>query len=363
MARIHAANTTTYAETLWGAPGSFGVDAGGPLASGYLLPRFAILAGGICVLALSAFMFMLANVAYEQALADASIDLDIFARAVWRDLDAALAGKTTDRRTAPSLPDYASARGRRLLLADASGRIVAAAPPLERASTLADLFGPQQLLTEFADKAGVMRVALADGTLALATVRNLSGGAGQAAMIHPLDAVLGEWRAAVWRYAVLSAAAIVASALVVTGYYRQARRASLAERANARIRRRIDAALSRGHCGLWDWDIARGRIYWSDSMYELLGLDVERRCISFGELEARMHPQDGDLAAVVETIAASRSKSMDHEFRLRNAGGEWIWLRMRAELADDESGFGRRLIGIAVDISEQKALAEGAATA
>lgn len=363
MARMHAANATTHAETLWSAPGSFGADAGMAAAPGLPSPRFAFLVGGLCAFALSAFMFMLANAAYEQALADASVDLDIFARAAWRDLDAALAGRTPDEALVSALPDYASARGRRLLVADASGRIRAAAPSVDHASTLADFLGPHQLLTEFADKAGVMRVTLADGTRALATVRDLGGGAGQAAMIHPLDAVLAEWQAAVWRYAVLLAAAIAASALVVIGYYRQAYRARLAERANAHMRSRIDTALSRGRCGLWDWDIARGRIYWSDSMYELLGLDVERRCMSFGELRARMHPLDGDLVGMVEMIAASRARSMDHEFRLQNARGEWIWLRTRAELVEDESGSGRHLVGIAVDISEEKALAEGAATA
>ncbi len=364
MARINAANTTTYAETLWSSPGSDGIDAATSAASRSSLPRFAVLAGGFCIVALSAIMFMLANAAYEQTLADATVDLEIFARAVWRDLDAALRAKAPDQPEARLIPDYASARGRRVSVADEAGRIRAATPPVDdHRPTLASLFGPEQLLTDFADKAGVMRVTLADGTRALATVRNLTAGAGQVAMIHPYDAVLAEWRAAAWRYAGLSAAASAASALVLLGYYRQARRARLAERANALIRRRIDTALSRGHCGLWDWDIARGRIYWSDSMYELLGLEVERRCISFGELRARMHPQDGDLAGVAETIAASRSRSMDHEFRLRNAKGEWIWLRTRAELVADESGLGQHLVGIAVDISEQKALAEGAATA
>ena len=46
----------------------------------------------------------------------------------------------------------------------------------------------------------------------------------------------------------------------------------VADDLSGQIQRRIDLALGRGRCGLWDWDMARGRIYWSRSMYEMLGL-------------------------------------------------------------------------------------------
>ena len=36
---------------------------------------------------------------------------------------------------------------------------------------------------------------------------------------------------------------------------------------------RIDSALLRGRCGLWDWDMGRGRMFWSRSMYEMLGYE------------------------------------------------------------------------------------------
>jgi two-component system cell cycle sensor histidine kinase PleC len=98
-------------------------------------------------------------------------------------------------------------------------------------------------------------------------------------------------------------------------------------------------------------------------MYELLGMENERRCLSFGEIEARLHPEDGNLASLAEMVAASRTNSIDHEFRIRNSSGDWVWLRARAGLVADEHGRNRRLVGIAVDISEQKALAEHTATA
>jgi two-component system cell cycle sensor histidine kinase PleC len=359
MARGDAANTTTHADALWSSPRD-GAAAPSARAS---LRRFVVIVAGVGFAAFGALIFSIADASREQALEEAAADLEILARAVTRDIADAIGGAAAKKDAPVVIPDYASRRGRRVAVADGAGRIEAAWPDLADGADLASLLGPNEILTTFADKAGVMRVTLADGTQALATVRNLSAGEGQVAVIQPLDAALADWRAVAWRYASLFAVAAAVTALALVGYRRQAGRTRAAERTNALIRRRIDTALSRGRCGLWDWDIARGRIYWSDSMYELLGLEAERRCISFGELRARMHPQDGDLATIAETIAASRTSSMDHEFRIKNARGEWIWLRTRAELVDDESGFGQHLVGIAVDISEQKALAEGAAAA
>ena len=83
-----------------------------------------------------------------------------------------------------------------------------------------------------------------------------------------MAAVVAEWRAAALRSAVfLSLSALILIALAAA-YFWQASRARDANSVCERVRERIDTALSRGRCGLWDWDLARGRIYWSDSMYQ-----------------------------------------------------------------------------------------------
>ncbi|TDX64337.1 two-component system cell cycle sensor histidine kinase PleC [Methylosinus sp. sav-2] len=361
MARGRAANTTTCADTSWSATASSSI---GRLIAKTPSARQLALALGTCAIAFGALLLLLAEAAHERTLAEAAQELEIFARAVSRDVE------TTLRAGAAALPDYAATRGRRVAVADGSGHIVAVTAPLVASGALAGLLGAEQLLTEFGEKAGVMRVTLADGRKALATVRNLSPapgqgggqGGGQLAAILPYDAALAEWRGLLALYAALSAAAASATAVGLFAFRREARRAVLAERAQIDLCRRVDAALGSGRCGLWDWDIARGRIHWSDSMFGLLGLDPEQRSLSFGELKMRLHPQDGDLVAIVETIVASGSRGMDHEFRIRNARGEFLWLRACAELIDDPEG-GKRLVGVAVDISEQRALVEGAATA
>ena len=262
------------------------------------------------------------------------------------------------------LPASALTRGRALVLANEVGEVQAVHPAtgtLPR--TLVELFGDNQPLTVLADRAGVMTVKLAQGEEAIATVRNLDRASGQIAVIQPLPQALGPWRSRAFGQITVLAGAGVVLAGLGAAYLLQASRARAADDICEKLRRRIDSALSRGRCGLWDWDIARGRLYWSDSMYELLGYERHNEFLSFGEVNAMLNPADGDLYYLADQLAGSRLSQVDHEFRIRAANGDWVWIRARAELMQDPDNDGRHLVGIAVDVTEQRGLAERTATA
>jgi two-component system cell cycle sensor histidine kinase PleC len=146
-------------------------------------------------------------------------------------------------------------------------------------------------------------------------------------------------------------------------YVMQANRARAADEVCEKVRDRIDSALNRGRCGLWDWDIGRGRIYWSDSMYELLGYERQDEFLSFGEVNAMIHPEDQDLFTLAEQLASASTSLVDYEFRIRSISGDWVWLRARAELMNDPDDAASHLVGIAVDVTEQRGLEEKTARA
>src|SRR5215510_162821 len=183
----------------------------------------------------------------------------------------------------------------------AAGNIIAAVPGLPGFNgTLNDYLGPSQPLTDFAEKAGVLRITLADGNDSLATVRTLDPPFGQVAIVYPLTAVLADWQADAFRSAILLFCTVLVLIALALAYFWQASRAREANELCERMQTRVDTALTRGRCGLWDWDLARGRIYWSDSMYELLGMISDGQVLSFGDINALVHPQDGDLASMAE---------------------------------------------------------------
>src|SRR5207253_634278 len=83
---------------------------------------------------------------------------------------------------------------------------------------------------------------------------------------------------------------------------------------------------------LWDWDLARGRIFWSHSMFDILGLPPRDDLLTFGEVSALVHPADVKLYELAAQLADATTKSIDRAFRMRHAAGDWVWLRARCEL-------------------------------
>ena len=266
-------------------------------------------------------------------------------------------------RLSALLPQGALPGGRRLLLVDPVDRVVAALPTgTPVGGTLADLLGPDQPLTMLGSRAGVMTLTLASGERALATVQEVPGG-GRLALVHPLQRATAGWLAGIQTQATLACACALVILCMGAAYTMQAGRACAVDALCERVKRRVDTAFGRGRCGLWDWDLARGSVYWSDSMFDLLGYAREGsdEFLSFGEVNALVHPDDGDLYAIARHLASGRQGVVDHEFRLRAASGDWVWLKARAEIVDDRDDGGRHLVGIFVDITEQRRLAEAGA--
>ena len=258
------------------------------------------------------------------------------------------------------LPPWAAAAGRRLYLTNADGVVTAESPSGGDAigRRLVDLLGPTQPLTTFGAGAGVLEILLPDETRVLATVRMLNAPFGQLAVVQSREAALAGWRSLTTLTLTLSATTGFVVLILGFAFHWQATRAREADLIYETVRTRIDTALNRGRCGLWDWDLARGRIFWSQSMFEILGLDTKDDLLSFGDVNALVHPDDVRLYQLAAELADATTTTIDHAFRMRHAAGHWVWLRARCELVRQPGEPGLHLIGIAVDITEQKNLVE-----
>jgi len=323
------------------------------------------------------FLITLAGSAWVQirdgrkdTLFDAINDIDIIAS-----LSAAKLGPVpapSDRaqaaflleRLAKDMPPSALTQRRSLMLVSEAGAVLAVYPPAENApAKLADILGEAQPLMLFADRAGVMTIKLPGGGEGMATVRALHASSGQIALVQPMPHILSGWWTRTIGHVSLLGATIVVLLGIGIAYVMQANRARAADEVCEKVRDRIDSALNRGRCGLWDWDIGRGRIYWSDSMYELLGYERQDEFLSFGEVNTMIHPEDQDLFTLAEQLASASTSLVDYEFRIRSITGDWVWLRARAELMNDPDDAASHLVGIAVDVTEQRGLEEKTAKA
>ena len=213
-----------------------------------------------------------------------------------------------------------------------------------------------QPLFLFGARAGVMEVTIGgEPWYAAVDITRDRSSAGVA--LIPRSAVFSDWRKQVTLNVTLFVATAAVLLVILYGYFAQAARAQAADRLYMEAHNRVDLALVRGRCGLWDWDMVRGRMYWSRSMYDMLGYEPSEAMLSFGAVAEIIHPEDGDLFEVANRIVAREIDQIDQVFRMRHADGQWVWIRAKAQVNDPEAPE-VHLIGIAVDVSEQRTLAQ-----
>jgi len=252
-----------------------------------------------------------------------------------------------------------AAMGSRHVLAflDSSFRIVAATQGGEAwtGKRLDAVVSGGQPLFMFGERAGVMAIKV-DGQDWLGAVRLTPDRSRATAALVPTDAVFAEWRKAVSLNVTLYVLTGGVLLIILYAYFSQAARAQSADRIYSDANQRIDLALVRGRCGLWNWDMVRGKMFWSRSMYDMLGYKPCETMLSFGDVDDIIHDADGDLFQLAQQIVAREIDHIDQVFRMRHADGHWVWVRARAQVVDPDADE-MQLIGIAVDVSEQRHLA------
>src|SRR5262245_7281471 len=257
------------------------------------------------------------------------------------------------------IPPWGIARGRHVIVTGADHRILARIPvesSLGEADRVLDVISTAQLLAAPGLQGTITDMTLPNGNGAMAISRLVKSLPGQVVVIQEKNEPL--WGSDAALSVTLSATTGFVVLILGFAFHWQSTRAREGDLINDAVRGRIDTALNRGRCGLWDWDLSRGRIFWSQSMFTMLGLDSRIDLLTFGEVNALVKSDDIDLFEVADQLIAGEIDHIDRTFRMQHTDGHWIWLRVRCELSHGSSDAGLHLIGIAVDITEQKSLAE-----
>src|SRR6266404_5922828 len=257
------------------------------------------------------------------------------------------------------IPSWGVAAGRHVIVVGADRRVLARVPieaGFGDTSSILDVISAALPLTAPGQQAGATDITLPNGSSALAVQHLVKSLPGQVIIIQ--EKVGSVWRSDAALSVTLSATTGFVVLILGFAFHWQSTRAREGDLINDAVRGRIDTALNRGRCGLWDWDLSRGRIFWSASMFTMLGLDSRNDLLTFGEVNALVKSDDIDLFAIADQMIAGQLDHIDQTFRMQHTDGHWIWLRVRCQLSQGSSDTGLHLIGIAVDITEQKSLAE-----
>ena len=257
-----------------------------------------------------------------------------------------------------AVPPEAVEFGRSYFLVDKQGRI-AASLPLEPATTgksVAEILGSKFVTDVAVDAAEMVSSELTDGQDVYVTSLDLGGMNASLLSLQKKADVLSVWRSRVMQISMLGAVTLLVLVMLAGAFHWQVAKAADADQLLALATTRMDKALEGGECGLWDWNLYGGEIFWSKSMYDILGLAPKGNYLTFAEVTQRIHPEDARIDVLTDSLLKGESKVFDQEFRMRHVNGEWVWLRARAALAPGKKPEEPHLVGVVFDITRQKKL-------
>jgi PAS domain S-box-containing protein len=127
-----------------------------------------------------------------------------------------------------------------------------------------------------------------------------------------------------------------------------------AEQALRESERRLSLAVHAAQAGIWDWDMANGRLDWSPELFRMFGLDPDRSEASFETWRDILHPADRDGAEARIQEAIAQHTRLENEYRIVLPAGEIRWIAALGDATHDGAGRPQRMIGVCLDITGRK---------
>jgi len=112
------------------------------------------------------------------------------------------------------------------------------------------------------------------------------------------------------------------------------------------------------HMGSFEWDIASGKVWWSDELYRIYGRDPASFRPTLETFLAAMHPDDIEAAKACLQRTLHDNAPYAYELRILRPDGSIRWKRAEGVLDRDARGVPVRLRGICQDITEAKQAAD-----
>jgi diguanylate cyclase (GGDEF)-like protein/PAS domain S-box-containing protein len=106
--------------------------------------------------------------------------------------------------------------------------------------------------------------------------------------------------------------------------------------------------------GIWEYDLATGRMAWSAELHALMGLSSAPAGSTIQSLMAGVHPEDrGVVEATIAEWLAGRA-ALDIEHRTASPDGEVAWVAQAGLMRGRETARGARCLAVVQDITERK---------
>lgn len=121
---------------------------------------------------------------------------------------------------------------------------------------------------------------------------------------------------------------------------------------------KIGLAIQAGRMAVWEYETATDALKSSPELNALLGFELED-VLDAAEIRSRFFPGDGErIREAAAAAMAAGQRHFDSEVRLIAKDSSLRWLWMRAEVVLGPSGAPVRTLGVVIDITDRKRMAE-----
>ncbi|QJE72223.1 PAS domain-containing protein [Aerophototrophica crusticola] len=127
----------------------------------------------------------------------------------------------------------------------------------------------------------------------------------------------------------------------------------MAEKALRQSEARLKLAQQAGRIGHYEIDLGSGRLWWSDSQHDVLGIPREMAPETAMDFTRLIHPEDREAAMGTELAAIRNGTPVDTEFRVIGADGRVRWIAARGQVVRQPDGR-RCLVGINLDVTARR---------
>jgi PAS domain S-box-containing protein len=127
-----------------------------------------------------------------------------------------------------------------------------------------------------------------------------------------------------------------------------------AEKALQQSEARLAKAQRLAHLGHWEWDLSSDQAVCSDEIYRIFGVNQEKFTPSFESVMNYVHPDDVERIRHHFAEALATAKPFSLVGRIVRPDGAVRYVHSQAEVAFDEKGKPRRMLGTAQDITERR---------
>ena len=118
---------------------------------------------------------------------------------------------------------------------------------------------------------------------------------------------------------------------------------------------RFSAVMNGVNDGIYDYDFAHGKAYYSPSYKKMLGFEDSEIANHPDSFKNLIHADDNEEAQqIVQDYMERKTPNYKSVFRMRHKNGGWRWILSRGVGIWDKDGKIERLMGSHTDISEQK---------